>query len=171
MDIKKLNSDVDLSKLPEGTTILIPANKLSARDKEILDGIGPKSYRLYPVRKGEKIADIMIKRGILRTEMEQLNPGINLDRIKGVLFYIWPVCKTCCLRRPKHLRSEHQILKLPANKFTKREKEMLTGSGLVPPEFFASGKAYGFGFVAGTAMSWVVQWVVRWVERSATLHC
>lgn len=42
------------------------------------------------------------------------------------------------------------MLKLPANKFTKREKEMLTGSGLVPPEFFASGKAYlGFGFVIG----------------------
>ena len=45
------------------------------------------------------------------------------------------------------------MVKLPANKFTKREKEMLTGSGLVPPEFFASGKAYlGFGFVIGTCM-------------------
>ena len=88
-DIKKLNSDIDLNKLPEGTTILIPANKLSARDMEILEGIGPRSYRLYPVRKGEKLADIMTKRGILRSEMEQLNPGTNLDRLKGTWSSQW----------------------------------------------------------------------------------
>jgi hypothetical protein len=35
---------------------------------------------------------------------------------------------------------EGQLLKLPANKFTVREREMLIGSGIVPPEFFAATK-------------------------------
>jgi hypothetical protein len=32
--------------------------------------------------------------------------------------------------------AEGQLLKLPANKFTVREREMLIGSGILPPEFF-----------------------------------
>lgn len=39
----------------EGQTLLLPAGKLSARDKEILAGIGPWTYRTYPVRAGENI--------------------------------------------------------------------------------------------------------------------
>ena len=35
-----------------------------------------------------------------------------------------------------HLPAEGQLLKLPANKFTVREREMLIGSGILPPEFF-----------------------------------
>jgi hypothetical protein len=32
--------------------------------------------------------------------------------------------------------AEGQLLKLPSNKFTVREREMLIGSGILPPEFF-----------------------------------
>jgi hypothetical protein len=32
--------------------------------------------------------------------------------------------------------AEGQLLKLPANKFTVREREMLIGSGILPREFF-----------------------------------
>ena len=39
----------------EGQTLVLPAHKLSARDKEILAGIGPWSYRTYPVRAGETL--------------------------------------------------------------------------------------------------------------------
>ena len=39
----------------EGQTLILPAHKLSARDKEILAGIGPWSYRTYPVRAGETL--------------------------------------------------------------------------------------------------------------------
>lgn len=138
-DLKNLNHDADLDKLQEGQTILIPAGKLSARDKEILDGLSSGSYRLYPVRKGEKLTDIMSKRGIVRSEMQELNPGVNLDRLK-----------------------EHQMLRLPSNKFTTREKEMLAGVG-VPMEFFNTGKAYGIGFIAGMVVAGVVAY---WTRKS-----
>lgn len=49
--------------------------------------------------------------------MEALNASINLDRLK-----------------------EGQLLKLPATKFTVREREMLIGSGILPPEFFNATK-------------------------------
>jgi hypothetical protein len=39
-----------------------------------------------------------------------------------------------------HYPAEGQLLKLPANKFTVREREMLIGSGILPPEFFAATK-------------------------------
>jgi hypothetical protein len=38
------------------------------------------------------------------------------------------------------LVAEGQLLKLPANKFTVREREMLIGSGILPPEFFEATK-------------------------------
>jgi hypothetical protein len=49
-----------------------------------------------------------------------------------------PVCTAAvCLSL---LPAEGQLLKLPANKFTVREREMLIGSGILPPEFFAATK-------------------------------
>jgi hypothetical protein len=133
--IKSINPD--LKDIAEGQTILLPAGKLSARDKEILGGIGT-TYRLYPVRRGESYDDIAGKRGITRAEMAALNAGANLDRLK-----------------------EGQLLKLPANKFTVREREMLIGSGILPPEFFrqAMGNPFALGvgallFVCGGVLVW-----------------
>jgi hypothetical protein len=37
---------------------------------------------------------------------------------------------------PPCIAAEGQLLKLPANKFTVREREMLIGSGILPREFF-----------------------------------
>ena len=48
-----LNHGLDPEYILEGQTILLPAGALSSRDKEILSGIGPRSYRTYPVRAGE----------------------------------------------------------------------------------------------------------------------
>lgn len=45
--------------------------------------------------------------------MAALNPTINLDRL-----------------RP------NQLLKLPARKYTLREREVLIGNHILPPEFF-----------------------------------
>jgi hypothetical protein len=36
------------------------------------------------VRKGESLPDIINKRSITRSEMATLNPGVNLDKLKGV---------------------------------------------------------------------------------------
>lgn len=77
-----MNPDIDPDKVKEGQTILLPAGKLSSRDKEILEGIG-NVYRVYPVRKGESLKDVITKRNISRQEMVNLNPGVNLDRLKG----------------------------------------------------------------------------------------
>ncbi len=77
-----VNPDLNPGKLIEGSTILLPAGKLSARDLEILAGIGT-GYRLYPVRAGETISDIMSKRKIVLSEMQALNPGVNLNKVSG----------------------------------------------------------------------------------------
>lgn len=51
----KLNHNTSPDALVEGQTLLLPSGKLSARDKEILEGIGPWTYRTYPVRAGENL--------------------------------------------------------------------------------------------------------------------
>ena len=81
-DVVGINPDVNPDTVGEGRTILLPASQLSARDREILNGIGT-GYRVYPVRQGEIVKDIMSKRGITQAEMDSLNPGVNLDMLKG----------------------------------------------------------------------------------------
>ena len=71
--------------LEEGQTIILPAGKLSVRDREILAGIGPGTYRTYPVRSGETIEDIISKRSVRRDEVDKLNKDINLDSLAGRL--------------------------------------------------------------------------------------
>lgn len=41
------------------------------------------SYRLYPVRNGESIEDIISKRKISMNEMQSLNPGVDLNKLGG----------------------------------------------------------------------------------------
>lgn len=53
--VLKLNHSTSPDALVEGQTLLLPTGKLSARDKEILEGIGPWTYRTYPVRAGETL--------------------------------------------------------------------------------------------------------------------
>ena len=77
-----INPDASGQSVGEGQTILLPASKLSARDKEILEGID-SGYRMYPVRKGETLDDIMVKRGITLTDMQSLNPGTDLQHLQG----------------------------------------------------------------------------------------
>lgn len=43
-----------------------------------------------------------------------------------------------------------QVLKLPAGKYTVREREMMTGSGVLPTEFFHVGSALGKTVLIGT---------------------
>eukprot|EP00878_Enallax_costatus_P000647 GHUV01000753.1.p1 GENE.GHUV01000753.1~~GHUV01000753.1.p1 ORF type:complete len:214 (+),score=39.95 GHUV01000753.1:213-854(+) len=134
--VLSMNPDVKPDAVEAGQTILLPAGTLSHRDREILEGIGAV-YRIYPVRKGESLTDIISKRNITRDEMTEFNPGVNIDKLK-----------------------EGQLLKLPANKFTVREREMLIGSGILPPEFFAATKnpfVIGIGallMVCGFVMAW-----------------
>lgn len=142
LDVKellKLNHGIKPKDIKEGKTILLPAGRLSARDKEIIKGIGLFSYRLYPVRKGEKIEDIMKPRRITRDELEKLNPSVKLDRLTA-----------------------NQVIKLPANKFTLREREVLIGNNVLPPEFFGEqGKIFG----AGLALALTVAGLVAWWQR------
>ncbi|KAK9840508.1 hypothetical protein WJX74_011027 [Apatococcus lobatus] len=126
-ELVKLNHDLNVDSLREGQTILLPAGKLSGRDREILNGIGAGTYRTYPVRAGERMGDIISKRGITVAEIEALNPGINIDDLK-----------------------ENQVIKLPANKYTVREREMMSAIG-VPSEFFKTGNnlpKFAFGALA-----------------------
>lgn len=80
-----MNPGIKPDAVEPGQTILLPAGTLSRRDREILEGIG-QVYRIYPVRKGEALNDIISKRNITRDEMKQLNPGVNIDKLKGEQF-------------------------------------------------------------------------------------
>lgn len=134
--ILAINPDLGSKEILEGQTILLPADKLSKRDKEILSGIGPH-HRLYPVRGGETLNDIISKRNITQSEIESLNPGIDLKQLKA-----------------------NQLLKLPVNRFTVREREMLIGSKVLPPEFFQAASnpfVIGGGLlmaVCGFVLAW-----------------
>lgn len=64
----------------------MPVGKLSERDRLILDGMGKGKYRTYPMRKGEKLSDVLSKRKITLKEFEDLNPGVNPDKIQGATF-------------------------------------------------------------------------------------
>mmetsp|Transcript_1593 Transcript_1593/g.3566 ORF Transcript_1593/g.3566 Transcript_1593/m.3566 type:complete len:227 (-) Transcript_1593:121-801(-) len=115
--IRALNPLVkDLSKMRAGDTILLPASKLSKRDKDILHGIHSGSTRLYPVRQGETIEAIIKARGVTLEEAQKLNPGANLKKLKG-----------------------GEEINLPSTAFTVREKEWLQGAGIVPKEYFGQG--------------------------------
>lgn len=46
-------------------------------------GRGPAGYRIYPVRAGEELKDIIVKRKITVEEMQGLNPGVDLQKLKG----------------------------------------------------------------------------------------
>jgi len=114
--------------LTPGTALVLPAARLSARDKDILAGITPGAstrFRPYPVRKGEAATDIAVKRDIRLADLAALNPGVDLGRLKA-----------------------NQVIKLPAGKFSVREREMLTGGAALPDAFFKGPLA---GVPAGVA--------------------
>lgn len=118
-----------------GQKIVLPAGKLSARDREILAGIEPGSkqgrgFRPYPVRKGETAVDIAAKRKITMAELDKLNPGVNLEKVKA-----------------------DQVIKLPSNKFSVREREMLTGTLGIPVEFFNAPTGATVGLLGGVVLA------------------
>jgi hypothetical protein len=87
MDLKrliKLNHEIDPNNVAEGQTILVPVGRLSDRDREILDGMGGGRYRTYPIRMGEKLDEVLSKRGITMEEFEKLNPEVNTKKVTGV---------------------------------------------------------------------------------------
>lgn len=79
----KLNHEIDPNNVQPDQTILVPVGKLSERDRLILDGMGKGKYRTYPMRKGEKLSDVLSKRNITLKEFEDLNPGVDPDKIQG----------------------------------------------------------------------------------------
>lgn len=105
MQIKKLNHGLE-EDIVQGEVILLPTGHFSARDAQIMQGIfqgiGHAGVRVYPVREGETITDIIVKRGIHIDEVTALNPDIDLENLSG-----------------------GQSIHLPAGKFTQREKEVL----------------------------------------------
>merc|ERR1712124_157269 len=142
-DILSVNHGLKKDVIEEGQTILLPSSKLSERDREILDGVkGWGKYLAYPVRKGECIEDIIEKRGITMDEVEALNDGVDLSSLRA-----------------------YQVIKLPKNKFTEREKEMLVGCARVPAAFFSSVSGISFGKIALVVLVAGVAGVAAWKSR------
>lgn len=76
-----LTLEVCAEALVEGQTLLLPAGKLSARDKEILAGIGPWTYRTYPVRAGETV-------GVRAWNLHALTHGRRRCGMAGACFRV-----------------------------------------------------------------------------------
>ena len=87
-EVLKLNPGLDPNNLKEGSSLTLPLGKLSARDRQILDGMRAGNYRLYPVRAGERLDDILAKRGITMDEFVALNPDVNVNRVKGARLFV-----------------------------------------------------------------------------------
>jgi hypothetical protein len=81
----KLNHEIDPNNVREDQTILVPVGRLSDRDRLILDGMGSGKYRTYPIRKGEKLDEVLAKRNISKEEFEKLNPEIEFSKVSGML--------------------------------------------------------------------------------------
>ena len=106
-----------------GERLVLPASRLSSRDREILAGIEPGSgqrFRPYPVRSVETAAAIAANRKISVAELQAANPGVDIDRL-----------------------SANAVIKLPPNAYSVREREMLTGTLAVPFEFFSNASGPG----------------------------
>jgi hypothetical protein len=104
-EVMKLNHNMDPNNLKEGQTITLPIGKLSERDRQILDGMRAGNYRTYPVRKGEKLDDILAKRKITMEEWKALNPDINPKSVKGVCLPLVTYATAPCFRPlPQHIK-------------------------------------------------------------------
>ena len=92
------NTVLHAEALIEGQTLILPAHKLSARDKEILAGIGPWSYRTYPVRAGETL-EVSSMKPSLRPQLAQ-RPRVSASIL---------VCKDANIQHPCTLLVRHMI--------------------------------------------------------------
>ena len=111
-EVRRINTSLANGGEPAaGTTILLPAERLSKRDQEIIDGIrGVNEPRVYPVRAGESLDEIISARKITLAEFERLNP-----KTSGTL------------------KAGTKLL-LPPGRYTVREREMLQGCGILPAD-------------------------------------
>ena len=110
--LRNMNKKIGSATPKIGQTILIPSGALSARDLEIINGIAKiNAPRTYIPRKGETIGDVITARKIDFAEVQKLNPEVKLGTFSG-----------------------KESLKLPAGKYTVREREMLQGCGILPQD-------------------------------------
>ena len=65
----------------------------------------------------------------------------------------------------KNKNAAYQVIKLPKNKYTEREKEMLVGCARVPSAFFSGKSGLGFGKIAMVVLIAGVAGVAAWKSR------
>ena len=65
----------------------------------------------------------------------------------------------------KKKNAAYQVIKLPKNKYTEREKEMLVGCARVPSAFFSGKSGLGFGKIAMVVLIAGVAGVAAWKSR------
>ena len=85
---------------------------MSAEDKLILKNMKERRYRTYAVRGHETIEDIMEARDIEWSEVEALNPELDLDNLQS-----------------------REIIKLPAHKYSSHEQYEMQGAFGSPRTF------------------------------------
>ena len=79
--------------------------------------------------------------------------------------YLSPTPPPLPLTTNKKKNAAYQVIKLPKNKYTEREKEMLVGCARVPSAFFSGKSGLGFGKIAMVVLIAGVAGVAAWKSR------
>lgn len=102
---------------------------MSEDDRLILKHMKERRYRTYAVQRHETIEDIIEARQIEWSEVENLNPGSDLDNLKA-----------------------REIIKLPAHKYSAHEQYEMQGS-LGSSQAFHVGSLLTNSLAAGSALT------------------
>lgn len=94
---------------------------------QILDNMKARRYRTYAAKSSESIQEILESRQISREEFESLNPEVDPDNL-----------------------ADHEIIKLPAHKYSPHEQLEMHGS-LGRPQTFSLSNWVVNGFIIGTS--------------------
>lgn len=124
-ELLSLNHELDEERFEEGQSILVPAEAMSKQDRQVLSNMMERQYRTYVVRRHEAIEDIIEPRDIDLSEVEQLNPGTDLDDL-----------------------SHQEIIKLPVDKYSAREQYEMQGT-FGAPAIFRPGSLFMNSLLVG----------------------
>lgn len=126
-ELLALNHELDPDSLGANPHILVPRGRVSDTDRLVLHNMKTRRYRTYAAKQNESIDDIISARNITREEVKGLNPDVDLGNL-----------------------ADHEIIKLPAHKYSPHEQHEMQGT-LGGPEALTPGSWLANTLTAGVA--------------------
>lgn len=142
-ELLALNHELDPEQLDGNPSILVPQGSVSDSDRMVLANMKARRYRTYAVKRNESILDIIDSRNIAREEVDALNPEVDLENM-----------------------AEHEIIKLPAHKYSPYEQHEMHGT-LGDPQTLSPGGWLTNTLIAGLlGMTLYCIWLYRQSRRA-----